>query len=185
MKRIVVIAGLFGHRHLVESVPSAWYHAARVWATSHWAVLAVVIPVAGGLAVGFVNHCLALARENRARKLNLRDVRARVHADLAARLLAHCTRLHQQAWSGSIDGAGWRAANEALYARAQRHDVVDALGRSYVSFMAAIESERRAIGREDPRSSAQAYVPFIEAFGERRQARRLQRLLNERTPARR
>ncbi len=174
-----LIAGLFGHRHPAAADPAvvAWYHQASAWAMAHWAVLAVVIPVAGGIAAGVINHYLALLRENRTRKLTLRETRARVHADLAARLLGHCARVAHEASNGSVDAAAWRASNAALHDRAQRSDVVDALGKSYVAFMAAIEWERRAIGHEAPHRSLEAYVPFIADFGEGAQARRLQRTL--------
>jgi hypothetical protein len=137
----------------------------------------VVIPVAGAIVAAIVNHYLAVARENRSRALDRKAVRARVHADLAARLLDHCARLQNSMVRGNVDLQSWRAGNASLHARAQRPDVVEALGRDYVAFMAAIECERRAIGHDDPRRSLEAYVPFIAAFGEETQARRLQRLL--------
>lgn len=155
----------------------AWYHDALVWSTAHWTVLAVVIPVAGAIVAGILNHYLAVARENRSRRLNTRDVRARVHADLAARLLQHCTRLHNAIENGRVDAQSWRDENAKLHARAQSPDVVEALGGRYVGFMAAIEHERRALGNGDPRRALEAYVPFISAFGQSAQARRLQKLL--------
>jgi hypothetical protein len=184
---VIAFGGLFGlfHRHKgaaasgsVEVTAATLYHVAIAWASAHWQVLAVVIPVGGALLAGIVNHYLAVARENRARRLNQRDVRARVYADLAARLLRHCTRVHAASANGTLDFANWRAENASLHARAQLSDVVDALAGDYVGFMAAIEHERRAAGNgADPRQALEAYVPFIAAFGETTQASRLKRLL--------
>lgn len=175
-----LVAGLFGHPRHDDSLASAWYHGALGWMGAHWAVLAVVIPVAGGLAGGIVNHYLAVARENRSRALNRKDVRARVYADLAARLLRHCAWLQQTMASGSLDVTNWRNGNAGLHARAESPDVVEALGPDYVAFMAAIECERRAIGNDGPRATLERYLPFIAAFGEGAQARRLQKLLRRR-----
>ncbi|MBV8490957.1 MAG: hypothetical protein JO199_10565 [Candidatus Eremiobacteraeota bacterium] len=177
--------GLFGHHHQsngtvsggVESGAASWYHVALAWASSHWQVLAVVIPVAGAIAGGILNHYLAVARENRSRRLQIRDVRARVHADLAARLLRHCSRMHAALANGTLDVQTWSAENAGLHARAQQPDVVDALAGEYVAFMAAIEHERRSVSAGDPRRALEAYVPFISAFGEPAQARRLQKML--------
>jgi hypothetical protein len=111
--------------------------------------------------------------------MDLRAVRSRVYADLAARLLGHCARIASEAESGSVDLDAWRRGNAALHSRAQTGDVVDALGAQYVSFMAAIDKERRTIDRSGSKgvgSVLESYVPFIAAFGEERQAARLRKL---------
>ena len=196
-----VLAGLFGHHHqqAPQATPSgevvqtaqSWYAVSAAWIGAHWQVLAVVIPVAGAIAAGLLNHYLAVAREKRTRRLGLRDVRERVFADLAARLLAHCTRLQHSISGETIDAPAWQSENASLHRRAQMTDVVDALGRQYVPFMAAIESERRAIaglgraGRDGwpARDAAwrivEQYLPFIVDFGEETQARRLQQYLRD------
>ena len=150
-------------------------------------MLAVIIPVAGLIAGGIVNHYLALARDGRARRLVRGDVRARVHADLAARLLSHCSYIQSGIGNPETDAGAWRPGNASLRTRAEMPDVVDALGKDYVSFMAAIEKERRTIdllarngarGRIDEaaRDVIEAYVPFLCDFGESRQAGRLSEL---------
>jgi hypothetical protein len=158
-------------------------------------VLAVVIPVAGAIVAGIVNHYLALARENRARRVGRSELRARVFADLAARLLSHCSYVQSSIGNGRFEPSAWRPGNEKLHERAEMTDVVEALGKDYVPFMAAIESERRvidALARLDPgaktyaRRVAQgafdvvdAYAPFIGDFGEERQAVRLRKIAGD------
>lgn len=183
MSVAVLLAGLFGHRHAAQAEVSSPVQDAIQWAGAHWAVLAVLIPVAGALVAAIVNHYLAVARENRTRRMTRGEVRARVYADLAARLLSHCSAVYAGLVNpATADPTAWRSTNVSLRARAQMPDVVDALGRQYVSFMAAIEAERRtldAIGRNRIGAGAaaiiEAYVPFIDAFGEPEQARRLQK----------
>ena len=175
----VLIAGLFGHRRPDDPLYVQYEHAIVQWVGAHWAVLAVVIPVGGAILAGIINHYLALSREKRVRAMDLRAVRARVYADMAARLLAHCSRVATEAESGGVDVEAWRRANAALHARAQTVDVVDALGAQYVGFMAAIDQERRTIDRLADKgvgTTIVAYVPFIAAFGEKQQAARLRKL---------
>jgi hypothetical protein len=185
---VPLVAGIFGHRRPDDPLAVQWFHAAAQWCGEHWAVLAVVIPVVGLIAGGIVNHYLALARDSRARRLVRGDVRARVHADLAARLLSHCSYIQSGIGNPETDAGTWRPGNASLRTRAEMPDVVDALGKDYVSFMAAIEKERRTIdllarngrpsGRMDEaaRDVIEAYVPFLCDFGEGRQARRLSEL---------
>jgi hypothetical protein len=179
-----LVAGIFGHRRPDDPLVVQWLHAAAQWSGEHWAVLAVVIPVAGLIAAGIVNHYLALSRDNRARRVVRGEVRARVHADLAARLLSHCSYVQAAIGNPEADPIAWRPGNASLRTRAEMPDVVDALGKEYVSFMAAIEKERRSIdllggnGRQEriddaARGVIEAYVPFICDFGEERQGRRL------------
>ena len=186
---IVLLAGLFGHRRPDDPFYVQWIHTATQWVGAHWAVLGVLIPVAGAIAAGIVNHYLAVARENRARRFTQGALRARVHADLAARLLAHCTQIALAVDAGRPDPHAWRSGNADLRRRGEMHDVIEVLGTQYVTFMAAIEHERRALdaleaGRTDRRRVSQsastivaAYVPFICDFGEERQARRLARMV--------
>jgi hypothetical protein len=164
------------------------------WTATHWAALALIVPVLGLIAAGIVNHYLALSRENRTRRLGRSELRARVNADLAARLLSHCAYVQGAIGNPQADPSAWRPGNTALRKRGEKPDVVEALGRDYVSFMAAIEKERRTIDallrQTDGRMSAspdpvaervsvgareivETYVPFICDFGEERQARRL------------
>jgi hypothetical protein len=185
---VVLLAGLFGHRRAPDDpVAVQWLHATLQWASAHWAALAVIIPVAGAIAAGIVNHYLAVARENRARRLTRGDVRARVYADLAARLLSHCSAIYAAVVNpGAADPQSWRVGNAGLRTRSETHDVVDALGQHYVSFMAAIEQERRtidALARTGVAAGAvhiiELYVPFIDEFGEPVQARRLKKFASE------
>ncbi|MGA8533165.1 MAG: hypothetical protein WB615_03535 [Candidatus Tumulicola sp.] len=168
-----------------------WFRAAIQWAGDHWAVLAVVIPVVGLIVAGIVNHYLALARDDRARRLGRSELRARVHADLAARLLSHCTYVQSAIGDEGADAGNWRPGNASLRTRAEMSDVVDVLGREYVSLMAAIERERRTIdalprggGRREgidaaARDVIETYAPFIASFGEARQAQRLRALASD------
>lgn len=176
----VLIGGLFGHRRPADPFYVAWSHAAAQWAGDHWQVLAVVIPVAGGIAAGIINHALSVSRENRSRRLAHSDVRARVYADLAARLLAHCSYLQRAADSAQLDATAWRRGNADPRARAQMTDSIEVLGARYVRFMATIEHERRVVEekaapREGGREVIRLYAPFIAEFGEPVQARRLER----------
>jgi hypothetical protein len=186
-----LFAGLFGHRRSDDPLVVQWLHAATQWAGDHWAALAVIIPVVGLIAAGIVNHYLALARDSRARRLGRSEVRARVHADLAARLLSHCSYVQSSIGNPEADPSAWRPGNASLRARAEMPDVVDTLGSDYVSFMAAIEKERRTIdviarnGERSERIDAaardviEAYVPFICDFGEERQGSRLAEMTNK------
>ena len=193
---MVLIAGLFGHRRPDDPAWIQWLHAASQWIGAHWAVLAVLIPIAGLIVAAIVSHYLALARENRSRRLTRGEVRVRVHADLAARLLSHCTYVQTAIDDPALDPAAWRPGNTSLRRRAEMADAVDALGAEYVSFMAAIEKERRTIDglvrlgaqtrdRLSERIHAGAfdiietYVPFICDFGETQQARRLSKLAGD------
>jgi hypothetical protein len=176
-----LLAGLFGHRRPPDPAYVTWFHSVAQWTSDHWQVLAVVIPVAGGLAAGIVNHFLSVSRENRSRRLVRSDVRTRVHADLAARLLAHCSYLQRAAAASQLDAAAWRRSNANLRARAEMTDLIEVLGPRYVSFMATIEHERRIVDREangahdGVREVVRLYAPFIAEFGEPVQARRLER----------
>ncbi|HEY1977898.1 MAG TPA: hypothetical protein VGG89_15200 [Candidatus Baltobacteraceae bacterium] len=179
----MLVAGLFGHRRAPDPFYASWFHAVAQWTSDHWQVLAVVIPVGGGIAAGIINHYLSLSRENRTRRLTRRDLRVRVHADLAARLLAHCSYV-QNAYRGkALDAAIWRRSNASLYERAQMSDLIDVLGPRYVTFMAAIEREKRIVddvtadakALKGAREVLQLYAPFIAEFGEPKQARRLKR----------
>lgn len=181
MRRL--LAGLFGHhRSIPPFYVTLWQHAVT-WTIAHWQTLAVVIPVGGGILAGILNHYLALSRENRTRRLTRMDLRTRVHADLAARLLAHCSSVQQAYRSNALDAATWRRGNETLRERAQKTDLIDVLGPRYVSFMAAIERERRIL--EDLEANAKArnsvrevmglYAPFIAEFGQPKQAKRLKK----------
>ena len=180
----MLIAGLFGHRAAPEPAYAHWLHALGQWIGAHWPTLAVLIPVGGAILAGIVNHYLALARENRARRTARRELRSHVYADLAARLLAHCSGLIRAV---ELDVGAWRDGNAALRVRAQETDAIDALGERYVSFMAAIEQERRIV--EELRSSGRGaaegahrvlllYVPYVAEFGEAAQARRLEKHAN-------
>lgn len=188
----VLIAGLFGHRHADDPIWVAALHAVAQWIGTHWAAIAVIVPVLGLIVAGIVNHYLALAREKRARRVMRDDVRARVHADLAARLLSHCSYIQTAIGDRDADPSAWRPGNTALRRRAEMPDAIEALGGDYVGFMAAIESERRTVDalvrlgiqtrdRLSERIGAGAsdiietYVPFICDFGEAQQARRLSR----------
>jgi hypothetical protein len=184
VKMPFLLAGLFGHRHTEPVSPViAPFSNAMQWAGAHWAVLAVIIPVGGAIVAGLLNHYLALARENRSRRVSRKETRARVYADLAARLLSHCSAVYGGLVNPvSADPVAWRSANASLRARSQMHDVVDALGGEYVSFMAAIEDERRRLATFSSGSVPaggiahiiESYVPFIDRFGEPVQAKRLQ-----------
>lgn len=177
----LLIAGLFGHRQAQDPLYVTWLHAAGQWTSAHWQVVAVVIPVAGGIAAGIINHALSVSRENRVRRLARSDVRARVHADLAARLLAHCSYLQRAAAAAQLDAGAWRRSNANLRARAEMTDSIDVLGARYVTFMATIERERRIVDEETVvandgvREVIKLYAPFIAEFGEPVQARRLER----------
>lgn len=189
---MVLIAGLFGHRRPDDPAWLQWFHGAAQWVGAHWAVLAVVIPVLGLILAGIVNHYLALSRENRARRVSRGEVRARVHADLAARLLSHCSYVQAAIGNPEADPSAWRPGNTSLRKRSEMPDAIEVLGKNYVSFMAAIEKERRTIEalvrlggqtrtRLEERIATGAadiietYVPFIGDFGEVQQARRLSR----------
>jgi hypothetical protein len=186
-----LVAGLFGHRRSDDPLLVQWVHAATQSAAEHWAALAVVVPVAGLIVAGVVNHYLALVRDNRARRLGRGELRARVHADLAARLLSHCSYVQAAIGNPQADASAWRPGNAALRTRAEMPDVVEALGKEYVSFMAAIEKERRttdpvARGGERlerieaaARDIIETYVPFICDFGEERQGRRLAQIARD------
>jgi hypothetical protein len=186
-----LIAGIFGRRRPDDPLVVQWFHNAAQWTGAHWAVLAVVIPVVGLIAAGVVNHYLAVSRDNRARRLGRGDLRTRVHADLAARLLSHCSYVQGAIGNPEADPRAWQPGNTSLRTRAEMSDVVDVLGRDYVSFMAAIEKERRTIEPfarnvrrrervdEAARSVIQTYVPFICSFGEERQGRRLAAIASE------
>jgi len=177
----LLLAGLFGHRRSPDPFYVTWWHAVAQWTGDHWQVLAVVIPVAGAIAGGILNHSLTVSRENRSRRLVRSDTRARVHADLAARLLAHCSYLQRASAAAQLDAATWRRSNASLRARAEMTDLIDVLGPRYVSFMATIERERRIVEEEaiaandSVREVVRLYVPFIAEFGEPVQARRLER----------
>jgi hypothetical protein len=186
-----LIAGLFGHRRPDDPLPVRWLDAATQWAGDHWTILAVIIPVTGLIVAGVINHYLALARDARARRLGQGDVRARVHADLAARLLAHCSYIQTTVGDPAGHANDWRPGNASLRARAEQPDVIEVLGKQYVSFMAAIEKERRAIettARDgQPRKHfaraacdvVETYTPFICDFGEPVQGRRLAAIARE------
>jgi hypothetical protein len=177
----ILLAGLFGHRRPPDPFYVTWWHSVAQWSGDHWQVLAVVIPVAGAIVAGILNHSLSVSRDNRSRRLARSDVRARVHADLAARLLAHCSYLQRACAAAQLDAAAWRRSNANLRARAEMTDSIDVLGPRYVSFMATIERERRiveekATGANDGvREVVRLYAPFIAEFGEPVQARRLER----------
>jgi hypothetical protein len=169
-----------------------WYQPALQWAGAHWAVLAVVIPVAGAIATGIMNHFLAVARENRARKRELSDRRSRVHADLAVRLLTRCVALQTVATGTQPDLQSWREENAHLRARAEMPDVIETLGTEYAPFVAAIEQERRTIERLSAAAQTsgasgaldiiQYYASFIHDFGEPTQAKRLQKFARQNKP---
>lgn len=179
----VLFAGLFGHHRADVPFYSAWWHAVATWTSANWQVLAVVIPVAGAIAAGILNHYLSVSRDNRTRRISRKDLRTRVHADLAARLLAHCSYVQHACRSNALDATAWRRGNDNLRQRAEMTDLIDVLGPRYVSFMAVIERERRIL--DDLAADAKAaraakevlrlYAPFIAEFGEPKQARRLKR----------
>lgn len=179
----VLVAGLFGHRAPSTPFYLTWWHHVLTWMAGNWQVLAVVIPVAGGVLAGVLNHYLAVSRENRTRRLTRKDLRTRVHADLAARLLAHCSEVQHAYRSNAIDETKWRRGNDNLRQRAENSDLIDVLGPRYVSFMAAIERERRILEgleansktRDGVREVMRLYAPFIAEFGEPKQAKRLRR----------
>jgi hypothetical protein len=178
----VLFAGLFGHRRAADPFYVSWMHAIAQWTSDHWQVLAVVIPVAGGIVAGILNHVLSVSRDNRSRRLARSDARSRVHADLAARLLAHCSYLQRASACAQIDTAAWRRSNASLRARAEMTDSIEVLGPRYVRFMATIERERRIVeeqavaANEGVREVVRLYAPFIAEFGEPVQARRLERV---------
>jgi hypothetical protein len=179
----ILLAGLFGHRRAVDPWYVAWWHTVATWTSDHWQILAVVIPVGGGLLAGILNHYLSVSRENRTRRLSRTDLRTRVHADLAARLLAHCSYVQRAYHANSLDASAWQRGNASLRERAESADLIDVLGPRYVSFMAAIERERRILEELATNSKAadgvrevlKLYAPFIAEFGEPSQARRLER----------
>jgi hypothetical protein len=146
-------------------------------------VLAVVIPVCGAIFAGIINHYLAVARENRSRRLNKGDVRGRVYKDLAARLMVHCRELQVAvADPGSVDSETLRRSNSGLKKRAESEDVVEALGSRYVPFVAAIDEERRSLnhlgGNGGTAIAARAilgYAPFVTQFGEETHGRNLRK----------
>jgi hypothetical protein len=158
-------------------------HTAQQWLTTHWGVLAVLIPVCGAIVAGIMNHYLAVARENRARRVRKGDVRGRVYKDLAARLMIHCRELQVAvADPGSIDSESLRRSNAALKARTEFDDVVEALGAHYVPFVATIDEERRSFnhaeGKPGTAIAARAilgYAPYVEQFGEPTQGRNLRK----------
>ena len=176
----ILIAGLFGHRRAADPFYVTWSHAIAQWMSTHWQVLAVLIPVAGAIVAGILNHALTVSRENRSRRLARSDLCARVHADLAARLLAHCSYLQRVSATAQLDTAAWRRSNANLRARAEMGDSIEVLGARYVTFMATIERERRiveeeaAAGNDGIREIVRMYAPFIAEFGEPVQARRLE-----------
>ncbi len=177
----LLIAGLFGHRRAADPFYATWLHGAAQWTSGHWQVVAVVVPVAGGIAAGIINHALSVSRENRSRRLARSDARSRVHADLAARLLAHCSYLQRASAAAQLDPSAWRRGNANLRARAEMTDSIDVLGPRYVTFMATIERERRiveeqaVVANDGVREVIKLYAPFIAEFGEPVQARRLER----------
>ena len=177
----VLLAGLFGHRRPPDPFYVTLWHSAAQWTGDHWQALAVVIPVGGGIAAGILNHALGVSRDNRSRRLARADARTRVHADLAARLLAHCSYLQRASAAAQLDADTWRRGNASLRARAEMTDSIDVLGARYVKFMATIEHERRiveekaAAGNDGVREVVRLYAPFIAEFGEPVQARRLER----------
>jgi hypothetical protein len=173
-----------------------WWHLALAWTTAHWGVLAVVIPVAGAIVAGIFNHYLAVARDNRTRRLTRVEVRGRVSTELAARLLVHCRDLGSVIGDPTPNLRACRSGNEALHARCESADVVEALGKKYLALIAALDEERRALnslernvpagdGREQFRWAVAvseaayraigSYLPFVHDFGEGKQARMLHR----------
>ena len=182
-----LIAGLFGHRHAAESAAVQWYHTALAWMTAHWGVLAVVIPVAGAILAGIFNHYLALARENRTRRLTRVEVRGRVSTELAAKLLVHCRDLGSIIGDDTLDLRTCRSGNQMLHQRCAATDVVEALGKKYLDLVGALDRERRefdALERSAPTTIQVAecayraigsYLPFVHEFGEGKQARQVER----------
>jgi hypothetical protein len=179
----VLVAGWFGHRRPDDPVYVQWFHAAQQWLTAHWGVLAVLIPVGGAIVAGIMNHYLAVARENRARRISLGAVRGRVYKDLAARLMIHCRELQVAiADPRSVDSETLRQSNAALKKRTEARDVVEGLGSRYVAFVATIDEERRSLNHIDGRTgttiAARAilgYAPFVAEFGEEQQSRNLKK----------
>jgi len=177
------LGGLFGHKQSADPWYVVWWHAVAAWVGAHWGVLAAVIPLVGTIVAALVSHYLSVSRENRARRLTHADLRTRVHADLAARLLAHCSYVQRAYRTNAIDPSAWRRGNAGLRERAEMTDLIDVMGPRYVSFMAAIERERRILedlaadekSAEGAREVLRLYAPFIAEFGEPAQARRLER----------
>ncbi len=153
------------------------------WLTAHWGVLAVLIPVCGAILAGILNHYLAVARENRSRRISKGDVRGRVYKDLAARLMIHCRELQVAvADPGSVDSETLRRSNAGLKKRTETEDVVEALGSRYVAFVAVIDEERRSLnhvaGNDGAAIAARAilsYAPFVTQFGEETHGRNLRK----------
>jgi len=175
---------LFGHRRPDDPVYVQWFHTAQGWLAAHWGVLAVIIPVGGAIVAGIMNHYLAVARENRTRRISKGDVRGRVHKELAARLLIHCRELQVAiADPGSIDSETLRRSNAGLKKRTESEDVVEALGSHYIAFVAAIDEERRSLNHVTAKGGGSAiaaraiytYAPFVTEFGEERQGRSLRK----------
>jgi hypothetical protein len=178
----VLLAGLFGHRRPDDPFYIQWLHTIAQWLSSHWTTLAVVIPVAGALAAGLLNHYLAVSRENRSRRISHVDVRGRVHKEIAARLILHCRELSAAIDEPrAADTGSLRADNAALTLRCREQDVVEALGTRYVAFVDALDRERRTLERFDRRDvrgipdvagrAISDLLPFIAEFGESKRAR--------------
>ncbi len=173
----MLLAGLFGHRQVAQPLLVAWTHALGNWIGNHWQLLAVIIPVVGAIALAFVNHYLALARDARARRLQRTDAFARVRKELAARLIVHAEELRAAANDPrAADLAGLRRTNDALTERSRNDEVVQTLGTRYVAFAGALDRERRALARLDGEAPERVrticaravleFVPFIAEFGE-------------------
>jgi hypothetical protein len=143
----------------------------------------VLIPVCGAILAGLVNHYLAVSRDNRKRRIVRGDVRGRVYKDLAARLMIHCRELQVAvADPGTVDAETLRRSNAALKSRTESEDAVDALGKHYIAFVAAIDEERRSLNHADGRSSTAiaarailGYAPFVSEFGNEKQGRDLRK----------
>jgi hypothetical protein len=174
---------LFGHRRPDDPAYVVWIHTVQQWLTAHWGVLAVLIPVCGAILAGILNHYLAVARDNRSRRISKGDVRGRVYKDLAARLMIHCRELQVAvADPGSVDSETLRRSNAGLKKRTETEDVVEALGSHYVPFVAAVDEERRSLnhiggngGTAIAARAILAYAPFVTMFGEERHGRSLRK----------
>lgn len=178
----MLLAGLFGHRRPDDPLYVQWLHTAGQWFASHWTVIAVVIPVAGALIAGLLNHYLAVSRENRSRRISRVDTRGRVHKEIAARLILHCRELCAAVEQPqAADTGALRAENAALTLRCREQDVVEALGTRYVAFVDTLDRERRTLERFDRRDirripdvagrAINDLLPFIAEFGEGKRAR--------------
>jgi len=130
-----------------------------------------------------MNHYLAVARENRARRISKGDVRGRVYKDLAARLMIHCRELQVAvADPGTVDSESLRRSNAALKSRTESADVVEALGKRYIAFVATVDEERRSLNYAGSKGGTAiaarailAYAPFVSEFGEETQGRNLRK----------